>query len=650
MKLCLSMIVRQEARIILRCLNSVVTLIDSFIIHDTGSTDSTVYLINDFFKEHNIDGKVEYKEFIDFSTNRNLALCQACSEYPEKPILLIDADMEVICNGDLILQPNVSYYIIQQHNQLKYSNRRIVWSGNSPKYHGRTHECCSIQGMSGYLDSHTILIKDNNDGGSKRDKHERDIRLLSQDLEENSASSRSLFYLAQSYHDLGDDEVALEKYQEYIRSFEHTAWPEEVFYSRYMVGRLLRRLERRNDAVFSLLLAFQYRPHRLEPLQELCEICREDGNYHLAAMFGEAGLRSSQMKNNDILFVKTIDEIDFKSELSISLYYTSTKDRHIGFKYCDEVLRSDKISKARRDCLVENMMEFYIKPLNHIRIRSLETPLKHMTGSWRFMNPSIHKDRVNVRAVNYSMENMYCLLHNNAHSTLEDPIKTRNFQFALDSEHVNEIDVVYESFPSLVCGLEDIRFFGDEGWMICTSMEVTSSNTSDMCLISPSYELYILESPFVGVWEKNWLPMDFKDGHLRIIYGFEPITVFEFAFPPKQREMPILRRRVLSTHFKGFRGSAPPVPCPGSDLMLMCVHEVHIVKSIRHYIHRFLLINPDNLEDVKVSLPFKLQGEPVEYVCGLNISQSELRLTFGIGDRSAWIGYYDLNTIMMALK
>ena len=144
--------------------------------------------------------------------------------------------------------------------------------------------------------------------------------------------------------------------------------------------------------------------------------------------------------------------------------------------------------------------------------------------------------------------------------------------------------------------------------------------------------------------------MDFKDGHLRIIYGFEPITVFEFAFPPKQREMPILRRRVLSTHFKGFRGSAPPVPCPGSDLMLMCVHEVHIVKSIRHYIHRFLLINPDNLEDVKVSLPFKLQGEPVEYVCGLNISQSEVRLTFGIGDRSAWIGYYDLNTIMMALK
>ena len=46
-KLCLSMIVKNEAAAIGRCLASVMTLIDYWVIVDTGSEDSTKNIIKD---------------------------------------------------------------------------------------------------------------------------------------------------------------------------------------------------------------------------------------------------------------------------------------------------------------------------------------------------------------------------------------------------------------------------------------------------------------------------------------------------------------------------------------------------------------------------------------------------------------------------
>ena len=47
--ICLNMIVKNEEKIIERMLNSVVRILDFFIIIDTGSTDRTIEIIQDFF-------------------------------------------------------------------------------------------------------------------------------------------------------------------------------------------------------------------------------------------------------------------------------------------------------------------------------------------------------------------------------------------------------------------------------------------------------------------------------------------------------------------------------------------------------------------------------------------------------------------------
>ena len=44
-KICLNMIVKNESRVIIRLLDSVVKILDGYCICDTGSTDNTIFLI-----------------------------------------------------------------------------------------------------------------------------------------------------------------------------------------------------------------------------------------------------------------------------------------------------------------------------------------------------------------------------------------------------------------------------------------------------------------------------------------------------------------------------------------------------------------------------------------------------------------------------
>ena len=49
---CLNMIVRNESKIITRLLKSVEAIVDTYCICDTGSTDNTVEILENFKKTH----------------------------------------------------------------------------------------------------------------------------------------------------------------------------------------------------------------------------------------------------------------------------------------------------------------------------------------------------------------------------------------------------------------------------------------------------------------------------------------------------------------------------------------------------------------------------------------------------------------------
>src|SRR5437016_2950562 len=108
------MIVRNEAQRIERALTSVAGVITHAAILDTGSTDSTMEIIDRFCAAHSIDLILSQKPFENFSASRNTALELAKTRDAEY-ILLMDADMEL--RGEW---PNTNlvhpvYRILQRH-------------------------------------------------------------------------------------------------------------------------------------------------------------------------------------------------------------------------------------------------------------------------------------------------------------------------------------------------------------------------------------------------------------------------------------------------------------------------------------------------------------------------------------------------------
>src|SRR5947209_452327 len=88
----LCMIVKNEASVIVRCLDSVRPMIDCVLIEDTGSTDGTQKIIREWIKKNGLTGEVIDEPWQDFAYNRSHAL--GCLRRNKKIdyALIIDAD------------------------------------------------------------------------------------------------------------------------------------------------------------------------------------------------------------------------------------------------------------------------------------------------------------------------------------------------------------------------------------------------------------------------------------------------------------------------------------------------------------------------------------------------------------------------------
>ena len=89
MRICLNMIVRDEAAVIERCLRSARPYIQAWAVSDTGSSDGTQDIVRRVLGD--LPGELIERPWIDFAANRNEALQLAgtattrCSSMPTRP-------------------------------------------------------------------------------------------------------------------------------------------------------------------------------------------------------------------------------------------------------------------------------------------------------------------------------------------------------------------------------------------------------------------------------------------------------------------------------------------------------------------------------------------------------------------------------------
>lgn len=382
--ICLCMIVKNEAHIIKRCLDSARPICNYISVCDTGSTDDTAAIITQYGQEHSVPTVIHHHTWVNFGHNRTLSITSAKDSYPEADYLLfLDADMTL--KIDPAFNRNKlthgCYMIVQRNGCDEYSNTRLVRAKLPWTCKCATHEYyhCSTEYTTGNL--HTLKIDDLNDGGSRSDKFERDARLLEAALKDKPGDPRSLFYLAQTYKALKRYEEAKITYEKRIlaKDFE-----EEVWFSYYQIGNIFNEMleERKHtpptdkvqttpvhvpphdayleSAVYYWLKAYNYRPWRAEPLYMLSKLLRD--NNMPGAAYDFAILGYDMPVPNDLLFISTpVYKYQMVEEVSITACYTKPKRVQQGLEAIERLLTLDIPENVRQQAY-KNVL-FYISKL-----------------------------------------------------------------------------------------------------------------------------------------------------------------------------------------------------------------------------------------------------------------------------------------------
>lgn len=656
MRLCLNMIVKNEAARIERALLSAAPHISCYAIYDTGSSDGTVGLIRSTFAALGLPGKVIHGTFKDFSQARNEGLRAARAlDLDYDYILLMDADMELRVKDPTWLEglTGPSYDMYQTAGSLTYLNRRLLSRKFNGKYLGVTHEYLDVP-TAGTIPLEKADFYDHADGANRPDKFKRDIALLKKGLKEEPNNERYFFYLAQSYRDAGKPIQAAEWYK---RRVQAGGWDEEVWCAQHALAQTW--LDRKNEGEFvaNALRAYNMRPSRGEVLYELAKYYRTNSLQALGALFAEEGLKLPHSK--DALFVNNfVYEMGLKEEFSICAFYVPEKRAH-GFKICNELALMQTPYTGNRDLARTNLYHYLPRieefaPSFEWRKIDFEAP-KDYTA----MNPSVtvHKGELVmvVRTVNYRITDWGGYLIKATDGTANDsnPIHTRNFLVRLTPdlglmEHAIEIlppENMPEPLYRPVIGFEDMRLFSwkDQLW---TSSTVREMNVEGYCeqvrgrlRVCPGEgelnakmrvtEIHrMLRQP--RLYEKNWMPL--VDGD-KLSFMYRPGELVNEYGQTYQKNDPNIAT-------DSFGGGTQLISFNGGWLGL--VHEARLIpgKQTRYYSHRFVFYDMDK-KLRKVSKPFCFHDKLIEYAAGLCRHKGKLVISYGYKDEEARIATVD---------
>ena len=684
--LCLNMIVKNESKIIIRLLSSVLPIIDSYCICDTGSTDNTVELIETFFKEINIPGKIVNEPFKNFAHNRNFALksCIGMSDF----VLLLDADMLLDIKGfkKETLNNYDSFYILQGNDQFYYQNVRIVRNNGLYSYAGVTHEYINTppNNRTHLFEKNEIFVIDIGDGGAKSDKFERDIRLLTQGLEDEPNNERYFFYLANSYNDNGQFEKAIESYQKRI---ECKGWNQEVWYSYYKMGHCYKQMGKMNDAISCWLSSIEVLPERLETIYEIMHHYRNTSKNILVGHFYKIAkeILDKKIFREDYLFLHN-DIYTYKLfyEYTISAYYLGIKNIN---NELVEIL-NHSVDGSINSNIFQNM-KFYKDVLTPKHIYDFDNKITtEINGeNIEFLSCSsclIHKKQnngsdnndnggkylMNIRYVNYY------ITETGRYINCDKNIITANKFVEMDKDfkvvNVKCFDIDFDGRQYV--GTEDVKIFYNVGTddilFIGTGLHqnnflgiVTGKYYTDVDTNIPNNNKLIpneiTQNFNQSQCEKNWLFVDYNNS-THIIYKWHPLQICKLNEENKnleivkQIEMPRIFSHVRGSTC-GFKYSKKMTNNNGNIAITYEENEIwfvgHLVsyESPRHYYH-IVVVFDENMQLLRYSAPFKFEGEPIEYCLSIVVEDDRVLLNYSTWDRTTKIGVYDKEYIESLLK
>ena len=621
----LILMVRNEERILTRCLEAAMGVVDAVCIHDTGSTDTTRDLARTFLETH--PGCLTESVWSDFGTNRTNSFRSAKAFVQEQGWDLTDT-YGLLLDGDMVFNPGslkttplteIGYTVLQVGGSLEYPNCRLVRMDYDWVCRGVTHEYWD--GPTSALPKSVCWIDDRNDGGCKSDKFTRDARLLEQGLKDDPTNVRYMFYLGQTYHSLGrfPDSIAM-----YTKRYEAGGWDEERWFSLYMIGQCHLALKDPIEFEAWMLRAYAFRPSRSEPLYKLARYFREVSQHYKAYAYCLMGRPIP--KSGDSLFVETdVYSGLFDYEKTILDYYVGRHDEGLSGSLSYLLTKKEMLPNVYQN------MGFYIKPIG--------TPLRNHPIDRTAAGSDFHPTSVSVaggylqavRFVNYVIDQ-----RDGSYTMKEGTYSTshhvRTKTVLVNGDLAGVLDDSTIGIPTRsthIRGLEDLRIYTDKAGtlrFLASSWEYSEKIRQIAGRIDPATlqirDGCVVESPQNAECEKNWIPIPGTDD---IVYRWSPLEIGQL----KGSQLDITTTHETPWFFQHLRGSAAPVRI-GTDLLCL-VHFVEYTQP-RKYYHCVVALDATTYKPLRISLPFVFAASGIEYCIGVSLVGTSLDCTFSSWD------------------
>jgi glycosyltransferase involved in cell wall biosynthesis len=367
-KLILNTIVKNESHCILTMLESAIKISDAIIIADTGSTDGTQDIIRKFGQDNNIPTYVVERPFDNFEDSRNFGMTKAREIVKELGwdsndcwTWWCDADETIIVDPKFTKDQftNDLYMMNTMIGQMKYTRNTFARVSKPFKWYGPVHEfiiCEDKNITSGLAENVHVDVKmiGNSWQGDIPAKYLSHAHILEKYINNDRKDPRWIFYTAQSYHDSASIQDNREENEERLRrSMKYykervnrlDGYPEELYYSQFRIGTIMRVLEEPwNLTHQECLKAYSMDPSRGESIKTIIDYYLQMSEWHMAYLYTKFAKENFHGKNpypTRLLFVdEALYSWKFAEAHAASCFYTGRMDEA---KVCyQEILKAMK--------------------------------------------------------------------------------------------------------------------------------------------------------------------------------------------------------------------------------------------------------------------------------------------------------------------
>lgn len=288
------MIVKNEEDRIGKCLSSVENAVDEIVIVDTGSTDNTKEVVEQYTK--NI---YDFKWIDDFAAARNYSFSKATKEYVlwlDADDILLEEDRERLIKLKSELDSSVDCVNFQYHYafdeegkpSLVFQRERLVKRSRKYQWVGFIHEYLDVDGKSIDADVNVTHCRVHGDG-------DRNLNIYRKKIEEGfQLSTRDKYYFGKElyYHELYEETI--KQLEEFV---ELPAWEEDKLDALYRIAECYQNMGDNQKAKTVLYQCFDLAAPRAECLFRIGWIFQEEARYLQAIYWYESILKLEQPKN-----------------------------------------------------------------------------------------------------------------------------------------------------------------------------------------------------------------------------------------------------------------------------------------------------------------------------------------------------------------